>query len=279
MQPLLLQHECAHSLLLGIAATLVERPHLYEGAFFASIEAGDSVLAAVLTTPPYNAVVSDIAAEAPDPGAVARAAVDALLVAMPTLTGVTANVPVAAAIALEWTARTGSAATLHMSQGVFEADQAGAPASPPGAARPATPADGDLVEEWYDAFNRELHLQAPRDLVRRQLAARLRGDGGGVDLWVRDGAPVSLAAYGSYTPHGARVGPVYTPPALRGQGYATALVAGTTHHLLERGRRFCFLTADLANPVSNRIYRRIGYRQVCVAQDWRFSSDPGGGGY
>src|SRR5439155_206068 len=29
------------------------------------------------------------------------------------------------------------------------------------------------------------------------------------------------------------------------------------------GRRFCFLHTDLANPTSNAIYVRIGYRRVC----------------
>jgi len=53
---------------------------------------------------------------------------------------------------------------------------------------------------------------------------------------------------------------VYTPPAYRGRGYATALVAAMSRELLTRGKRKLFLTTDVANPTSNAIYSRIGYR-------------------
>ena len=60
----------------------------------------------------------------------------------------------------------------------------------------------------------------------------------------------------------ARIGPVYTPPASRGRGYATALVAVASLELLERGAQDVFLSTDVANPVSNAIYARVGYRPV-----------------
>ena len=43
------------------------------------------------------------------------------------------------------------------------------------------------------------------------------------DLGGRRPAVVSIAGYGGPTPNGIRIGPVYTPPELRGRGYATAL--------------------------------------------------------
>lgn len=44
------------------------------------------------------------------------------------------------------------------------------------------------------------------------------------------------------------------------------------HNLLQlaRGRRFCFLFTDLANPTSNAIYRAIGYEPVCDMDQYRF---------
>jgi predicted GNAT family acetyltransferase len=41
--------------------------------------------------------------------------------------------------------------------------------------------------------------------------------------------------------------------------------------ILDRGRRFCFLFTDLANPTSNSIYQQIGYRPVADADQWKFS--------
>jgi predicted GNAT family acetyltransferase len=71
-------------------------------------------------------------------------------------------------------------------------------------------------------------------------------------------------------PVGARIGPVYTPPELRGNGYATALVAAASQEQLDAGEPACFLGTDLANPTSNAIYQRIGYEWVCEAIDLRF---------
>jgi predicted GNAT family acetyltransferase len=74
---------------------------------------------------------------------------------------------------------------------------------------------------------------------------------------------VSLAGFGGPTPHGIRIGPVYTPRQQRGRGYGSAVTAAVSQLNLGRGRRFCFLYTDLANPTSNAIYLRLGYEPVC----------------
>jgi predicted GNAT family acetyltransferase len=77
-----------------------------------------------------------------------------------------------------------------------------------------------------------------------------------------DGGPRAMAATARPTPGGIAVNSVFTPPAGRGRGYATALVAALSRRMLADGRRFCVLFTDLANPTSNAIYARIGYRPV-----------------
>jgi hypothetical protein len=63
---------------------------------------------------------------------------------------------------------------------------------------------------------------------------------------------------------------VYTPREHRRRGYATALVAEQSSWLLQSGHRACFLFTDLANPTSNAIYERIGYRRVGEASQFTF---------
>jgi predicted GNAT family acetyltransferase len=72
------------------------------------------------------------------------------------------------------------------------------------------------------------------------------------------------------TPSGIRIGPVYAPTKLRGHGYATTLTADVSAAQLVRGRRFCILYTDLANPTSNAIYERIGYVRVCESKQIGF---------
>jgi predicted GNAT family acetyltransferase len=134
------------------------------------------------------------------------------------------------------------------------------PAPPtPGLCRRADPAEAPLVADWYAAFWKDAQLNDPTD-PREAGASAVRE--GRVFLWDHAG-PASLAAVGRTTPGGASLGPVYTPAARRRHGYATALVAAVSETLLAEGHRFCCLFTDLANPTSNAIYPRVGYRPVC----------------
>lgn len=71
-----------------------------------------------------------------------------------------------------------------------------------------------------------------------------------------------------------RIGPVFTPPELRGRGYAGVAVAELSRRLLHAGNRACMLYTDLANPTSNSVYQRIGYRPVLDAQQLDFEQLP-----
>ena len=88
-------------------------------------------------------------------------------------------------------------------------------------------------------------------------------------VW-EDDSVTSMAAAMDPTPTGVRIGYVYTPPEARGRGYASILVAELSQLYLDRGRSLCFLYTDMANPTSNAIYQRIGYRQVCEVVDIAF---------
>jgi predicted GNAT family acetyltransferase len=88
-------------------------------------------------------------------------------------------------------------------------------------------------------------------------------------LW-DDGAPVSMCGISGPTPHGIRIGPVYTPPPSRGRGYASNLVAAASQRALDAGRRSVFLLTDLANPTSNDIYESIGYERVRDVDQYLF---------
>src|SRR5262249_28425730 len=119
---------------------------------------------------------------------------------------------------------------------------------------------------WMIAFGEEVLEESDpgRTEARAIVESRLGGDGrGGFELWEDAGEVVSLSGWGGPTPNGIRIGPGYTPPRLRGRGYATCPVEQLAQSLLDGGRRFCFLFTDLANPTSNAIYERIGYIKVC----------------
>ena len=89
-------------------------------------------------------------------------------------------------------------------------------------------------------------------------------------LWEVAGQPVSMAAKTRRTTHGITVSWVYTPSEHRRRGYASACVAALSEQLLDAGWEFCTLFTDLANPISNSIYQKIGYRPVADFDEWIF---------
>ncbi|GAB4586752.1 GNAT family N-acetyltransferase [Nocardia sp. IFM 10818] len=128
---------------------------------------------------------------------------------------------------------------------------------PPGAARQAGVADTDLIAQWFTAFQAE--TGGPPADQHRSAATRI--ELGTAVLWEDDG-PAAVAC--CWLPfHGvARIAPVYTPPARRGHGYGGAVTAAIVQRARELDAQEVVLFADLANPTSNALYQRLGFRPV-----------------
>jgi RimJ/RimL family protein N-acetyltransferase len=174
--------------------------------------------------------------------------------------GVNAVQEAADAFAAAWADRTGDAVTVYRQMRLFRLGELSWPApGPEGAARLATEQDRDLLAEWFDAFAREVG-DPPRQDHRAAVDERLGY--GGITVWEAAGVPVSIAGLTRAVAGMVRVGPVYTPPALRGRGYAGATTAAVSQAALDAGLREVVLYTDLANPTSNALYERLGYRPV-----------------
>jgi GNAT superfamily N-acetyltransferase len=138
--------------------------------------------------------------------------------------------------------------------------------SPSGAARLATAADHDVVTDWVIAFAADTGDPAASSRASDQVAYFISRNG--FWIWDDDGPACIVGAKSSVTGV-ARIGPVYTPPAQRGVGYATACVAHVSRVLVERGLR-CVLYTQLANPSANAIYRRMGYAPIAEVLSYGF---------
>jgi GNAT superfamily N-acetyltransferase len=266
--PLLEADEARNNLILGVAATTVAQPNVYPSYRGWVVIAGGTPVVAASRTPPYPLIVADpLDADGLAP------LLDAVRQDDPELPGLVANTPWAEGAAAMWVDRTRSEIVLRFAEGVFALTEVADVARSPGSARQATAADRDLAVAWVSAFSHEAVRHRPETLeqIVRSVDARLGDEHAGLWFWEpTDGDPVSLAGFGGRTPTGIRIGPVYTPPAYRRRGYATTLVADLSRAMLTRGHRACFLYTDLANPTSNAIYERIGYRRVADAFEIRF---------
>jgi uncharacterized protein len=268
IEPLVGDDEARHNLILGIVGIIATHPERYPEYHLWSVEGDGEVVAAAMMTPPFP-----LALARPRGREALRALVRHLVAAGVGVPGVSGAEPEAEWFADLWTAATGTEARLHRREGIYRLREVAPITRASGAGRPMDRSDREHAAAWTEAFAHEAlpGETGALETGRRSLEHRLDPTAdAGLWVWEDEGRPVAMAGYSGPTPHGIRVGPVYTPPEARGHGYATSLVAEMSAALLADGRSFCFLYTDLANPTSNGIYRRIGYEHVCDARNVRF---------
>jgi predicted GNAT family acetyltransferase len=267
-EPLLLAHETENNLLMGLARALRIMEELYRDPYFALVtDHADSPALAALMTPPHNIILS-MAWTA----AAADALVESLLETYPALSGVTAPTAVADYFAAAWTARTGQTAHVTIHERLYRIDRVQPTRPANGHMRPMAYADLLTVVEWLARFEEEAFgtENIDRERIARGLMAWIQAGVRRYYVWEDDGELVCLVGCSGDTPNGMRIGPVYTPPSLRGRGYGTACTAAVTQTLLDEGKKFVTLFTDLANPTSNHIYQLIGYAPVVDFRMIRF---------
>jgi predicted GNAT family acetyltransferase len=154
---------------------------------------------------------------------------------------------------------------------MYELDTLTAP-TVEGHGRVASESDVELLTRWFIQFVDEIEVnQLSFDDAHDSVVKAVRE--GSYFCWEHGGDVVSFAGHAPVVQAGAtlvgRVGPVYTPPSLRRRGYASAVTAMVTQHLLDQGARVMLFT-DASNPTSNAIYQVLGYRLLDELVDVRF---------
>lgn len=261
VRPFLEANETRNVLILGIALRLADKPDWSDTpAYMAAVRstAGDVLLAALMT-PPHNLQFSS----KPDiPDSVFVDVINNLREHGWQAPGVIAEAALSQRFAKLWTKHTGQPHRQVFSQRLYDLTEVIPPTHlPSGQLRAATMADEEIIVEWRNAFDREAIGEADPERARRDVVRRLAS--GDNFVWEHGGQPVSMALRTRPTRHSYSIGGVYTPPGLRGRGYASACVAALSQLILDSGKQFCTLFTDLANPTSNSIYQKIGYRPVC----------------
>ncbi|MFF8972290.1 GNAT family N-acetyltransferase [Streptomyces sp. NPDC014995] len=254
-----------HTVPLTVTDGLRRRgPHAYgeEDPVFGTLGRDGEVRAVFFRTPPYRVNITPLAEEEADALA-ARLAGHAL-------PGVAAARDTAAAFALAWRRRTGADVRLRQRQRLYRLDELTTPEpAPEGAPRIATAPDRARLVRWFEEFKEELgehHTQDSGSWADSRLAY------GGITFWeTPDGTPVSMAGVTPKVAGQVRVAPVYTPPELRGRGYAGAVTAEVSRAASASGAAEVLLFTDLANPTSNGLYQRIGYRPVTEFAVYEFA--------
>ena len=251
--------ESENSLPLGLVHTLAENPLYYgpDPALLLSVLDNGQPAGVAVMTPPKRIILSRLEAS----HEVCTAGIAAHLRSSDAPTpGVVGPAAEANAFVEAWSRETQKfSANISMRMRVFEIREVADVPLAPGFLRVASMADCDLMVEWVHRFGES--IGEPTDLAKTKSSTVRYIQEQQLYIW-EDGDPVSLAAKSRATRHGITINKVYTPPENRNKGYATSCVHALTRKLLSGQYSFCSLYTDLANPTSNSIYTKIGYRAV-----------------
>ena len=247
-EPWLLEREAEANIILAVAYLVEQgaKPFI-EPAYFATVESQGRVVGCAMRPPPDGLYVTDF-----PPAAVATIAAQLkeLFAAVPEVTGPEA---VAVEFARCWS---GQAWRVYGRHRRYVLDAVLPPQAAAGALRVGATSDLVVLEDWAVRYAAEIGSKVDTSAFFRIMVER-----GTLYLW-DDGGPRSVVTASGFTPNGVRISAAYTPPEFRGRGYAGSAVAAVSRTMLETGRRFCVIDADADNPITNSIYRKIGYRPI-----------------
>lgn len=119
--------------------------------------------------------------------------------------------------------------------------------------------DLELLGRWRMEFAQATGTFPPANAPDPDAARKAAERGVTSVLWTVDAEAVCWAAHSAVVGGMVRVGPVYTPEPLRGNGYAAAATAAAVRSAQAAGATEVVLFTDATNPTSNGIYLRIGF--------------------
>lgn len=263
--PLLYQNEPTNSLMLGLCGNLIRATEPPKSApLLIRVLQNEKTVTAAIQTSLMNLIVT-------------YASPNQLELLASELKKIHAHLPGVVGPAKEselfsqiWSHQTGAKSKLGMGQKIYKIEKVDEP-NTPGSLRLAQPEEADLIGQWLFDFGVESLLPSEQKslaerkehavkAIRNQLAY----------VWLVDGQPVSMAHVGRPTLNGISISGVYTPQALRKNGFASAVVAQLSQKMLDSGKKFCVLYTDLANSTSNKIYQKVGYREVSNSKHFLF---------
>lgn len=261
--------ESVNSLLLGICERMSSQSCApKEAPLFVSVMKDGKVAAAAVMTPPHNPILaclaeSDYAATRELAGYLANGRFE--------ITGITGPAASAFDFADAFTAIRGLSHSVIVKLRLYELAVVVHPSKKPGELRPAGLEGRALLIEWAGAFHAEATPNDPMMDYAEMIDLDLKQHS--IFIWENEeGQPVSMVRKTRPTKNTISVNFVYTPPALRGRGYAAAAVADFSQLWLDNGYKRCVLFTDLSNPTSNSIYQKIGYTPVIDFDMYSFAA-------
>jgi len=258
----------ATQVISGAATSVAKGLSGYERCTWWLVESDSEIVGIAMHTEPFNLFLSPMPVEA------AQVLAELMMETHPDFPGVNGPRDAVTSFIERCATLTSSPMKfeLHQEHLAYLVTQIIPPHDVVGQMRPANPRDRELALEWFLGFAVEANVEDHNleKVVDRAIATNR------LYLWIVNDVVVSICGHSADVeiPNGtlARVGPVYTPPEYRKNGYASFLVAEVSQLLQNRGVSV-MLYADANYPDSNKVYINIGFELVGSNSIWNKSSN------
>ena len=237
--------------------------------YMATVSDSDGVQLVAIMTPPHN-----ITLYAKD-NKIDESAVSCLIdnIEDVPVPGVMARKDMALHFAESFCTAKGLTFETKMEQRIYELTEVNPEIPYMGTMRLVEESDMYFLPYWLEAFysaeeygKTTMNIPQDAEVYQHRIAQKK------IYVLEEQGKPVSIAGITREMQSVCGVAHVYTPPYFRRKGYATSCVARLSQIILDRGFTKCVLYTDLANPTSNSIYQKIGYRPICDSGMLKFSN-------
>jgi predicted GNAT family acetyltransferase len=119
----------------------------------------------------------------------------------------------------------------------------------------------ELLTDWRVAYTIEA-LGGGSEKDNAAKSVRDQHERGVAFVLERNHRQVAFSAFNASLPDMVQIGGVWTPPVLRGRGFARCVVAGSLLHARENGVRRAILFTGDENVGAVKAYKALGFRHV-----------------
>jgi predicted GNAT family acetyltransferase len=132
------------------------------------------------------------------------------------------------------------------------------------ACRTGRPEDCELLTNWRALYGTETSGEIETGTVRRRNREAIERFIERGEQWVleAEGMPVASSTFNARLADTVQIGGVWTPPALRGRGYARAVVGGSLQAARATGTSRAVLFTPEHNLAAQRAYESLGFRPI-----------------
>ena len=246
-----------NELMIGLVSTLIkDYSHYQTQPILLTINEKEIVILASFLTPPWPILLYT---ESIPSTSSLSILIDYLEKKKIKISGINAKTDLSSLFSKHWCIRNKCVAEKKMMMSLYTLKKINKIKVSPGSFIKANQHHFHLIYEWAILFHKELNLQYENEqYIKKHLKYNI--ESGNAFLWV-DNEPVCMVFRERAHQKGFSIGYVYTPYQLRSKGYATNLVYNICNTSFKEGFRYASLFADLQNPISNHIYKKIGFKE------------------